>query len=159
MSAARSVGVLLRLRLRSARSTLPCASQATATTDSPAMAALAGLVPCAEVGIRQTSAVRLAAAACQARMASRPAYSPCEPAFGCNEIAAKPVIAFSHSPRPRNQRLVAHRLRAAAQGWRSPKPGQVTGIISAVAFSFIVQEPSGIIEFASAMSLRCRRYR
>ena len=33
---------------------LPSLSQATATTLSPAMAALAGLVPCAEVGMRQT---------------------------------------------------------------------------------------------------------
>jgi hypothetical protein len=28
-------------------------------------------------------------------MASRPAYSPCEPAFGCSEVAAKPVMAAS----------------------------------------------------------------
>ena len=39
---------------RSARSMLPCASQATATTLKPAITALAGLVPCAETGIRQT---------------------------------------------------------------------------------------------------------
>ena len=31
-------------------------------------------------------------------------------------------------------------------------PGQVTGNISDVAFSFIVQEPSGIIECASERS-------
>jgi hypothetical protein len=28
-------------------------------------------------------------------MASRPAYSPCEPALGCSETAAKPVISAS----------------------------------------------------------------
>ena len=32
-------------------------------------------------------------------------------------------------------------------------PGQVTGIISAAAFSFIVQEPSGIIPRLRAISL------
>jgi hypothetical protein len=28
-----------------------------------------------------------------ARMTSRPAYSPCEPALGCSETASKPVIS------------------------------------------------------------------
>ena len=37
--------------------------------------------------------------------------------------------------------------------------GQVTAIISAVAFSFMVQEPSGIIERSSAMSLSESRRR
>ena len=40
-----------------------------------------------------------------------------------------------------------------------PNAGHVTGIISLVAFSFIVQEPSGIIERSSAMSLSARRRR
>ena len=40
-------------------------------------------------------AVPLAARAWYSRMASRPAYSPCEPAFGCRETAAKPVISAS----------------------------------------------------------------
>ena len=34
----------------------------------------------------------------------------------------------------------------------SAKPGQVIGSISAVAFSFMVQEPSGIMPRFSAMS-------
>ena len=34
--------------------------------------------------------------------------------------------------------------------------GQVTGIISDAAFSFIVQEPSGIIEVSSPTSFRSR---
>ena len=41
----------------------------------------------------------------------------------------------------------------------SAKPGQVIGIISAVAFSFIVQEPSGIMLRLSAMSLSSSRFR
>ena len=43
------------LACRSATSTLPASSQATTTTRMPAMTALAALVPCAELGIRQTS--------------------------------------------------------------------------------------------------------
>jgi hypothetical protein len=43
----------------------------------------------------------------------------------------------------------------------SANSGHVTGIISAVAFSFMVQEPSAIIERLSAMSFcsSFRRYR
>ena len=47
---------------RSARSMLPCASHATTTTFMPAMTRWRGLVPCAEVGIRQTSRCACAAA-------------------------------------------------------------------------------------------------
>ena len=42
---------------------------------------------------------------------------------------------------------------AGAKGWMLANSGQVIAAISAVAFSFIVQEPSGIIERLSAMSL------
>jgi hypothetical protein len=42
------------LARRSATSMLPFVSHATATTFMPAMTALAGFVPCAEVGIKQT---------------------------------------------------------------------------------------------------------
>ena len=42
--------------------------------------------------------------------------------------------------------------RAARTDGASPNSGQVTGIISAVAFSFIVHEPSGIIECVSERS-------
>ena len=48
---ARAASALAR---RSARSMSPSLRQATGTTLNPAMTALAGLVPCAEVGIRQT---------------------------------------------------------------------------------------------------------
>ena len=41
----------------------------------------------------------------------------------------------------------------------SEKPGSVTGIISAVAFSFIVQDPSGIMLRFSAMSRSSSRFR
>ncbi len=76
---------------------LPSRSQPTTTTCKPAIAALAGLVPCALDGIRQIVRSASPRAACQARIASRPEYSPCDPAFGCSVTAAKPVIAFSQS--------------------------------------------------------------
>ena len=46
---------LAALALRSAMSMLPSASQPMATMRMPHMAAEAGLVPCAETGMRQTS--------------------------------------------------------------------------------------------------------
>ena len=64
-------------------STLPLASQAVTTTDSPAICALAGLVPWALAGIRQTLRLACPLAAWKARIASSPAYSPWLPALGC----------------------------------------------------------------------------
>ena len=67
----------------------------TTTTFMPAITALAGLVPCADCGMRQTSRCASPRARWYARITSRPAYSPCEPAFGCSDTAAKPVISAS----------------------------------------------------------------
>jgi hypothetical protein len=64
-------------------STLPSELHFTTTTLMPAIWALAGLVPCADSGIRQTLRWLWPLASCQAWIASRPAYSPCEPALGC----------------------------------------------------------------------------
>ena len=60
------------LACRSATSTLPASSQATTTTRMPAMTALAALVPCAELGIRQTSRCVLAAGAVVAADGQQP---------------------------------------------------------------------------------------
>ena len=46
-----------------------------------------------------------------------------------------------------------------AKGWMCANSGQVIGIISLVALSFMVQEPSGIIERSSATSLSASRRR
>ncbi|MNR18959.1 hypothetical protein D3C85_1357210 [compost metagenome] len=73
---------------RSCRSTLPSASHATTTTFMPAIWADAGLVPCADEGIRQMSRCASPRLAWYFWMISRPAYSPCEPAFGCRLTAA-----------------------------------------------------------------------
>ena len=67
----------------------PSSSHATTTTCMPAICADAGLVPCARRGNQADVAMRLAARLRDTRwMISRPAYSPCEPAFGCSETAA-----------------------------------------------------------------------
>ena len=43
-------------------------------------------------------------------------------------------------------------LSAGANGWMAAKPGQEIGSISAVALSFIVHEPSGIMARSRATS-------
>ena len=43
------------------------------------------------------------------------------------------------------------------KGWMSANSGQLSAIISAVAFSFIVQDPSGIIARSSARSRSASR--
>ena len=77
---------------------LPWASQATTTIFSPASWAEAGLVPCAEAGIRQMLRCVWPWASRYSRMASRPAYSPCAPELGWNETPAKPVMSASQPP-------------------------------------------------------------
>ena len=54
----------------------------------PAIAAVAGLVPWADEGIRQMLRWPSPRDWWYFWITSRPAYSPCEPAFGCSEIAA-----------------------------------------------------------------------
>src|ERR1700716_2148036 len=85
MNAARSRACASDFARRSARSTSPSFKVATETTLNPAMTALAGLVPWADCGIRQTSRCASLRDLWYSRIARRPAYSPCEPAFGCNE--------------------------------------------------------------------------
>ena len=60
---------------------------------------------------------------------------------------------------PGDQQLIAARLAGGANGWMPAKPGQEIGIISAAAFSFMVQEPSGIMPRFRAMSRSSRRLR
>ena len=53
---------------------------------------------------------------------------------------------------PREQRVIARGLLARRERMQRANSGQVSGIISVVAFSFMVQEPSGIIARSSARS-------
>ena len=53
---------------------------------------------------------------------------------------------------PREQRVIARGLLARRERMQAPNSGQVSGIISVVALSFMVQEPSGIMARSSARS-------
>ena len=89
-------------------------------------------------------------------MASKPANSPCEPAFGCNETASYPVTSVSQEESCEINLLKPATCSTGAYGCNCENSGQVTGIISAVAFNFIVQDPSGIIVRSSAKSRSAR---
>ena len=72
--------------------------------------------------------------------------------MGCSETALNPVISASaFSSRP-NIEAYPSACATGVKGWSPPTSGQVTGNISAVAFSFMVQLPSGIIECVSERS-------
>ncbi len=73
---------------RSARSTSPLSAVRTTSTFSPASAADAAFVPCADAGIRHTSRSTSPRDTWYSRIARRPASSPCDPAFGCTETPA-----------------------------------------------------------------------
>ncbi|MDT4875981.1 hypothetical protein FQZ97_1113920 [compost metagenome] len=60
-----------------------------------AICAEAGLVPCADAGIRQMLRWLSPRLWWYLRIASRPAYSPWAPELGCMQMASKPVIARS----------------------------------------------------------------
>ena len=89
---------------RSARSIEPLASTLTTTTHIPAITALAGLVPCAEDGIRHTSRWPSPRSSWYARITSNPAYSPWAPELGWSETAGNPLISASH---PDSSRVTA----------------------------------------------------
>ncbi len=65
----------------------PSAPHLTTTTFSPASTADAAFVPCADSGIRQTVLAGSLRDRWYCLIASRPASSPCEPAFGCSDTA------------------------------------------------------------------------
>jgi hypothetical protein len=124
----------------------------TTTIFIPAIAALAGFVPWALCGMRQTLRCPSPRTSWYFRITSRPAYSPCDPAFGCSDTAAKPVMSQRSASSVRNSSAYPSAWLAGANGWILPNSGHVTGIISAVALSFIVHEPSEIIECTSERS-------
>ena len=112
------------LARKSARSMLPSRSQPTTTTFIPAIAALAGLVPCAEDGIRHMSRCCSPRDSCHARITSRPAYSPCEPAFGCSDTAANPVTAQSQVCQAADHGQIPCRLIRWRERMDIGEPGQ-----------------------------------
>ena len=86
------------------------------------------------------------------RMARSPAYSPCEPALGCSETAAKPVISASHCSSWVHISVYPAVCALGANGCNFENSGHEIGNIAAVAFSFIVHEPNGIMEGHSERS-------
>ena len=92
-------------------------------------------------------------------MTSSPAYSPWEPALGWSEIPAKPVISASHCSNCWKMVCQPRACRSGANGCRRLSSGQVIGNISAAAFSFMVQEPSGIMDVANERSRDSSRFR
>ena len=139
---------------------LPSRSQPTTTTRSPAMAALAGLVPCALDGDQADVAVVLAVRRVEGADGEQPGIFALAAGIGLQRDAGETGGRLQPGGQAVDQRLDSPRsARAGANGWRSANPGSVTGIISAVAFSFMVQEPSGIMLRFSATSLSSRRLR
>jgi len=89
-------------------------------------------------------------------MASRPAYSPWLPHSVAATRGQKPVSEPEFFVEVFQHQAIAFRLVDGREGMLCQRIRQENGIISAVAFSFMVQEPSGIIERLSAMSF-CSR--
>jgi hypothetical protein len=85
-------------------------------------------------------------------MQRRPAYSPWLPALGCSETAAKPVISASSSSSWRKSSRYPAVCSGGAKGWMRFTSGQLTGNISEVELSFMVHDPSGIMECVSDRS-------
>ena len=83
-------------------------------------------------------------------MASRPASSPCEPALGWIETR----VVAGHLGEPAlelvDQLGVARGVLGRRERVQVGEARQQIGSISAVALSFIVQEPSGIMPRSSA---------
>ena len=76
MIAARSSLRSLALASKSTKSIVPASVLFTTTTFIPAMTALAGFVPCADAGMRQTFLCCSPRSSWYARIVSRPVYSP-----------------------------------------------------------------------------------
>ena len=139
--------------LRSARSTLPCSSQATTTTRIPASTAEAALVPWAEDGIRQTS---------RCSSPRSPVVGPDGEQAGVLALAAgvglerDPVVAGDLGERrPRAGRSAGGSPRSGRRGVRVDRR-RTRATRSApsrlAALSFIVHEPSGIMVRSRARS-------
>ena len=123
------------------------------------MMALAGLVPCAEAGISTTSRC-----ACPSRVVMRAND------LEAGELALRAGVRLQrHGGKAgdraeRRRQLVARPAdspaswSAGANGWIRENSGHDTGYISLAAFSFIVHEPSGIIDVSSPMSFRSRLF-
>ena len=92
-------------------------------------------------------------------MTIKPANSPCAPEFGCRLTAANPVMSRSTASRPAITSAYPAAWSAGANGCTPANSGQVTASMMVAALSFIVQEPSGIMEVSRPTSLRSSAFR
>ena len=129
-----------------ARSIDPSAAVGIWVTLKPAMAAVAGFVPCAESGTRMRRRCASSPRSSRARVIiSTPANSPCAPAAGARLTPARPVI----SPRPRRNSNSVRRVPctsvAGASGCASASPGSAATRSLTLGLYFMVHEPSGYV--------------
>ena len=128
---------------RSSRSTLPSASVFTVSTLRPAMAADAGLVPCAESGMSATLRCDSPDSSSAARAISSPAYSPCAPASGANPTPGSPVTSPSQTCSSCISFNAPCAVSSVCNGWISANPGNAAAWSFSFGLYFIVQDPSG----------------
>ena len=82
-----------------------------------------------------------------------PLYSPWAPELGCNEVAAKPVISERYSCNLFITSWYPFAWSTGTKGCMLFHSVQLNGIISEAEFSFIVQDPSEIIDWVKDKSL------
>src|SRR5210317_745517 len=133
-------------------STFPCSSHLITTTFMPTICALAGFVPCAELGIRQTFLFVSPFCSWYFLITIKPANSPCAPALGCKDTPENPVTDLNQFFKSVKRVLYPSICSTGANGCGSENSLQVTGIISATAFNFIVHEPKAIMDLFNAIS-------
>ena len=127
-----------------ARSSEPSSAVRMGVTVKPAIAAVAGLVPCAESGTRMRRRVASSPRSSSARVIiSTPASSPCAPAAGARLTAGSPVISPSPRRSSSSVRSVPCASSGGACGCAPAKPGSDATRSSTLGLYFIVQEPSG----------------
>lgn len=85
-------------------------------------------------------------------MQSNPAYSPCAPEFGIKEIALSCVTSQSHFLMLLTSCWYPYVHSGGEKGCNFENPGNETGIMNEVGLSFMVQDPSEIIDLANEMS-------
>src|SRR5690554_7235067 len=127
-------------------SIFPSSSHFVTTTWNPAITAEAGLVPCAEEGIKQIFLWDSLFDLWNALITINPAYSPCAPEFGWKDIEWNPVISHKSASNSLNIVWYPAACSIGANGCKFANSFIVIGINSAAAFNFIVHEPKAIIE-------------
>ena len=127
-------------------------SQSITTIFIPTIWALAGFVPCAEFGIKHTFLFVSSFFSWNFLITIRPANSPWAPAFGWRETPENPVIDLNQFFKSVNKILYPSICSTGVNGCGCENSLHVTGVISEAEFSFIVHEPSAIIDLFKAIS-------